>query len=106
MTLNQQKIYKNAIIASLESETMGKLINKIPGSWFLIQSLPGYDLRMLVESLGKLAMSTSILKALPGKLDMERFSPSIFYIYVESHEPTCISLFYVDSDVCITTAFM
>ena len=34
MTLNQHKIenYMYAIIAGLKSETMGKLINRIPGS--------------------------------------------------------------------------
>ena len=29
-----------------------------------------------------LAMSTSVLKALPGKLDIKRHSPSILYILV------------------------
>ena len=28
-----------------------------------------------------LAMSTSVLKALPGKLDIKRHSPSILYLY-------------------------
>ena len=32
------KIENNAIIASLKSETMGKLINRIPGSRLLISS--------------------------------------------------------------------
>ena len=41
-----QKIEYYAIIASLMSETMGKLINRIPGSRLLISSLP-------VEMLGK-----------------------------------------------------
>ena len=41
------------IIASLKSESMGKVINRIPGSRLLISSLPGSPLRMLVESLGK-----------------------------------------------------
>ena len=41
------------IITSLKSETMGKLINRIPGSWLLISNLPGLALRMHVESLGK-----------------------------------------------------
>ena len=41
------------IIASLKSETMGNLINRIPGSRLLISSLPGSALRTLVESLGK-----------------------------------------------------
>ena len=47
---------------------MGKLINKIPGSCLLISSLPGS------------ALSTSVLKALPGKLDIKRHSPSILYL--------------------------
>ena len=47
---------------------MGKLINRIPGS------------RLLISSLPSLAMSTSVLKALPGKLDIKRHSPSILYI--------------------------
>ena len=33
--------------------TMGKLINRIPGSRLLISSLPGSALRTHVESLGK-----------------------------------------------------
>ena len=67
MTLNQ---YKNhVVIASLMSETMGELINRIPGWRLLISSLPGSALRTHVESLGSLAMSTSILIALPGKLE-------------------------------------
>ena len=57
-------------MASMMSETMGKLINRIPGSFLLISSLPGFALRMHIES-------TSVLKALPGKLDIKRHSPSI-----------------------------
>ena len=53
MTLNQQKNENYVIIASLKSETMGKLINRIPGSRLMISSLPGSALRTLVESLGK-----------------------------------------------------
>ena len=55
MTLNQQKIenYALLLVASLKSETMGKLINRIPGSRLLISSLPGSALRTHVESLGK-----------------------------------------------------
>ena len=44
MTLNQHKIENYVIIASLMSETMSKLINRIPG---------GSALRTHVESLGK-----------------------------------------------------
>ena len=53
MTLNQHKTENYVIIASLKSETMGKLINRMPGSRQLISSLPGLALRMLVEWLGK-----------------------------------------------------
>ena len=41
------------IIASLKSEIMGLLINRIPGLLLLVSSLPGSALRMHVESLGK-----------------------------------------------------
>ena len=53
MTLNQLKIEKYVIIAILKSETMGKLINRIPGLCLLISSLPGSASRTHVESLGK-----------------------------------------------------
>ena len=58
---------------------MGKLIKRIPGLHLLISSLPGSALRMHVES-ASLAMSTSVLEALPGKLDIKRHSPSILYL--------------------------
>ena len=64
------------IIASLKCESVGKLINRIPGSRLLISSLLGSLLRTHVESL---AMSTSIFKALPGNLDIKRHPPSILY---------------------------
>ena len=53
MTLNQHKIKNYVIIAILKWSTMGKLINKIPGSRLLISSLPGSALRTHVEWLGK-----------------------------------------------------
>ena len=53
MTLNQHTNRNDVIIASLKSETMGKLINRIPGSRLLISSLLGSALRPLVESLDK-----------------------------------------------------
>ena len=53
MTLINTKIENYVIITSLTSETMGKLINRIPGSCLLISSLPGLALRTHVESLGK-----------------------------------------------------
>ena len=56
---------------------MGRLINRIPDLHLLISRLPGSGLKTLVESLASLAMSTSILKALPGKLDIKRHSPTV-----------------------------
>ena len=52
MTVIHPKI-ENYVIASLKSETMSKLIYRIPGSRLLISSLPGSALRTIVESLGK-----------------------------------------------------
>ena len=52
-TLNRHKNKKYVIVASLKSEIMVKLINRIPGSRLLISSLPGSALRTYVESIGK-----------------------------------------------------
>ena len=71
---------------------LGQLINRIPGSCLLISTLPDSASRTHVKALpGKLdikrhtpsilsisaslAMSTSILEDLPGKLDIKRHSP-------------------------------
>ena len=63
---------------------MVNLINIIPGSRLLISSLhvPGSALRTHVESLADLAMSTNVLKTLPGKLDIKGHSPGILYVCV------------------------
>ena len=53
MKLKQYKFENYVIIARLMSETMGKLINRIPGLRILMSSLPGWALRTHVESLGK-----------------------------------------------------
>ena len=47
------KIENYVIIASLKSETMGKLIKRIPGSRLSISSLPGSALKTHVERLSK-----------------------------------------------------
>ena len=60
---------------------MGKLINRIPGSCLLISSLRGWASKMHFESFGKSLDYTSVLKALSGKLDIKRHSPSIPYVY-------------------------
>ena len=49
MTLIQRKIENYIIIASLKSESVGKLIYRIPGSRLLILSLRGLALRTHVE---------------------------------------------------------
>ena len=46
---SMQKIENYFIIPFLKRETIGKLINRIPGSRLLISSLPGLALRMHVE---------------------------------------------------------
>ena len=73
------KIDYYVIIASLKSEPIGKLITRMPGSRLLIPSLPCRALRMHVKSLDMPCDSTSVFKALPGKLDIKRHSSSIFY---------------------------
>ena len=73
------KIDNYVIIASLKSEPMGTLMTRIPDSRLLISSLPCAASRMHVKLLGKPCDSTSILEALPGKLDIKRHSPSILY---------------------------
>ena len=75
MALNRHKIDNYVKF----TEPTCKLINKIPGLRLLISSLPGSALRTHVELLGRPRDSTSILKALPGKLYIKRYSPSILY---------------------------
>ena len=58
---------------------MDKLINRIPGLRLLVSCLQRTAMRMHVESLGKPRNVTSILKALPGKLDIKRRDPVIHY---------------------------
>ena len=48
---HKKKIRSNRLFE--ECSTMGKRINRIPGSRLLISSLPGSALRTHVESLGK-----------------------------------------------------
>ena len=40
----------------------------------------------MLNRSASLAMSTSVLKALPGKLDIKRHSPSILYILASTRE--------------------
>ena len=41
----------------------------------------------MLNRSASLAMSTCVLKALPGKLDIKRHSPSILYIYNNANTP-------------------
>ena len=86
---------------------MGKLINRIPGSPILISSLPGSALRMHASSL---VMSTNVLKALTGKLDVKRHSSGILYnmdffflkkkFIVKKRPPTYIT-YQIAMDYCL-----
>ena len=81
MMLNQHKNRKDyVIIASLKSESMGKLINRIPGLRLLISSLSGSVLRTNVELLSKPHDVNKRSGSLACKLDIKRHSPSILYI--------------------------
>ena len=66
--------------ASLKSESMGKLLNRIPGSRLLISSLPGLAMRRHVESLSRASQFNNVLEALPGTVDIKRHSPSSLYL--------------------------
>ena len=65
---------------SLNNYGINDHIWRILGECLLISSLPGKALRMLVESRGLPSDSTSVLKALPGKLHIERLNPGILFI--------------------------
>ena len=72
MSLNQHKtIENNVIVASLKKTDK------------LNSRFASFDIKFTKRMLNlsaSLAMSTSVLKALPGKLDIKRHSPSIFYL--------------------------
>ena len=70
----------HVIIASLKNETMGKLINRIPGSRLLISSLQGLALRTHVESQASQCQQ-AFSKPCLVNLDIKRHSPSILYLH-------------------------
>ena len=80
MTLNYIKINNYDIIASFKSESVVKLMNRIPSCVFWYQVHQAWLWERMLNHLASLAMSTSVLKVLPGKLDIKRHSPSILYI--------------------------
>ena len=50
----------------------------------------------MLNRSASLAMSTSVLKTLPGKLDIKRHSPSILYISIAIYTKTVITLLQVN----------
>ena len=77
LVLNQYKNLKLRHYRNLKSETMGKLINRIPGLCLDVKFT-----KLGIEKACWIArqdskVSTSVLKALPGKPDIKRHSPSI-----------------------------
>ena len=68
---------------------MGKLINKIPGSYFFISSLPGSALRTHVESLGK-------------PRDVNKRSQSLD---IKIHSPACSILYLSHNSIRKVTSF-
>ena len=68
----------------LNSKSACELINRIlPGSRLLISSLPDLALKTHVELLDKPCDVKSVLKAMPGKLQIKRHSP--WYSLFTSH---------------------
>ena len=56
---------------------MGKLINKIPGSFRLIASLPGLALRTHVESLDRASALRTYIESLSKALRLNKRSQSL-----------------------------
>ena len=68
----------------------------------------------MLNRSASLAMSTSVLKALPGKLDIKRHSPSILYLLClnlglaltgECFNKSTVSDFISDQDSCFIRDF-
>ena len=74
------------IIASSKREQTCKLINIIPCLCLLVWSLPGLASRTHVESPGKPRESTSILEALPGKLDTKIHLMTLSLLLLQSYD--------------------
>ena len=63
----------------------------------ILKALPGkLDIKRHSPSTlyitASLAMSTSVLKALPGKLDIKRHSPSILYLLYPTCQPDLMNI--------------
>ena len=74
---------------------LGKLINRIPGLLLWYQVYQALLLECMLNRMASLTMSTSLPKALPGKHDIKRHSPSILYLSVTSHT-NCIVAHWPD----------
>ena len=90
-----QKSTSTSYLLVLRVNGLGKLLNRIHDSGLLISSLPGSARECLLNHSASLAMSTSVLEALPGKLYIKRHSPSILYLFgsIYSSNPRVLPLF-------------
>ena len=79
-TMNQQKIDNYVISGSLKNVPMGKLITEYQVCVFWYHITPGSASRVHDDLLCKPRESTSVLEALPGKLHIKRYLPSILYL--------------------------
>ena len=66
----------------------------------VLKALPGkLDIKRHSPSIlyvsASLAMSTCVLKALPGELDIKRHSPSILYVFIRGSRGRYVLLLYV-----------
>ena len=72
-----------------------ELLGKPCNSTSVLEALPGkLDIKILSPSnlfiSASLAMSTRVLEALPGKLDIKRHSPSILYVSASLAISSCV----------------
>ena len=92
---------------------LDNLINRIPGWRLLISSFRARLQERMLNRSASLAMSTSILEALPGKLDIKRHSPCIFYITaslamsgkldIKRHSP---SILYISASLVMSASVL
>ena len=58
----------------------------------------------MLNRSASLAISTSVVKALPGKLDIKRHSPSILFVQRRDSNKECIFIHYIYAAFKITNA--
>ena len=79
MTLNRHKHHYSDSLDRRVNQ-LGKLINRTPGVCLLIKVFQAWFQEYMLNHLTSLAMSSSVLEALPGKLDIKRHSPINLYL--------------------------